>query len=67
MNAICKEQECPIQRIPLAKIIVDAAIQQRVAFALSAPVGPLLMIVKSAHIYATERDYMEGVVAKAHD
>jgi hypothetical protein len=32
MNAICNnEQECPVRRIPLANIIVDAAVQQRVA------------------------------------
>lgn len=40
-----------------------AAVQQRVASALETPVGRLLMIVKSAHIYETERAYMDAVLA----
>ncbi len=39
-----------------------AAVQGRVAAALERPVGRLVMIVKSAHIYGTEREYMTGVV-----
>jgi thymidylate synthase len=41
-----------------------AAVQEHVAGALSAPVGRLLMTVKSAHIYQTEREYMEKVLAE---
>jgi thymidylate synthase len=39
-----------------------AALQQRVALALGRPVGRLVMIVKSAHFYETERAYIEGVL-----
>jgi thymidylate synthase len=41
-----------------------AALQQRVASALVAPVGRLLMIVKSAHVYETEIAYMRGILAE---
>jgi thymidylate synthase len=41
-----------------------AAVQQRVAEALEAPVGRLVMTVKSAHIYATEREAMAAIVAR---
>ncbi|HLJ81798.1 MAG TPA: thymidylate synthase, partial [Ktedonobacterales bacterium] len=40
-----------------------AAVQHRVASALDAPVGRLVMVVKSAHVYQTERDYMAAIVA----
>ncbi len=40
-----------------------AEIQRRVASGLDAPVGRLIMIVKSAHIYQTEMDYMAGILA----
>jgi thymidylate synthase len=40
-----------------------AAVQRRVAAALGAPVGRLVMTVKSAHIYDTERDEMAALVA----
>lgn len=40
-----------------------AAVQARVAAALERPVGRLVMAIKSAHIYETEREYMTGVVA----
>ncbi len=40
-----------------------AALQQRVAGALDIPVGRLTMIVKSAHVYATEFDYMRSVLS----
>lgn len=39
-----------------------AAVQRHVAAALEQPVGRLVMIVKSAHIYATELEYMAAVV-----
>ena len=39
-----------------------AAVQRRVASALDVPVGRLVMVVKSAHIYDTEHDEMEAVV-----
>jgi thymidylate synthase len=39
-----------------------AAVQRHVAAALSAPMGRLVMMVKSAHIYATEREAMRALV-----
>jgi Thymidylate synthase len=41
-----------------------AALQHHVAGQLGRPVGRLLMMVKSAHIYETERDYLLGVLAR---
>ncbi len=40
-----------------------ADLQHRVATSLGRPVGSLTFIVKSAHVYATEFDYMRGVLA----
>ena len=40
-----------------------ADLQQRVAASLDRPVGSLTFIVKSAHIYATEYEYMRRVLA----
>ncbi|MGH2893296.1 MAG: thymidylate synthase [Solirubrobacteraceae bacterium] len=40
-----------------------AWLQRRVADALDEPVGRLLMIVKSAHVYETELEYIKGVLA----
>ncbi len=40
-----------------------AALQQQVAAGLGAPVGRLVMVVKSAHVYATEFGYVRGVLA----
>jgi thymidylate synthase len=40
-----------------------AALQRHVAAGLGLPVGRLLMIVKSAHVYETERAYVQGVLA----
>lgn len=42
-------------------------LHHRVADALHRPVGPLRFIIKSAHVYDTERAYMHGVLAAAHD
>jgi thymidylate synthase len=39
-----------------------ASLQRHVADALDRPVGRLLMIVKSAHVYETELDYLRGVL-----
>ena len=39
-----------------------AALQQHVAGQLARPAGRLLMIVKSAHVYETERGYLRGVL-----
>ncbi len=39
-----------------------AALQQRVVAALDRRVG-LIMVVKSAHVYATEFEYVQGVLA----
>ena len=43
-----------------------AAVQRHVAAALSAPVGRLVMIVKSAHIYATEVEEMRALTTEHH-
>ena len=40
-----------------------AAIQQEVASALGLDVGSLTFVIKSAHVYDTEFDYMRGVLA----
>ncbi len=40
-----------------------ASLQRHVADALGLPVGRLLMIVKSAHVYETELEYVKGVLA----
>ena len=42
-----------------------ASLQHHVADALGLPVGRLVMIVKSAHVYETEHAYIEGVLARA--
>jgi thymidylate synthase len=40
-----------------------ASLQRHVADALGLPVGRLLMIIKSAHVYETELAYIKGVLA----
>jgi thymidylate synthase len=40
-----------------------ASLQRHVADSLGAPVGQLVMIVKSAHVYETELGYVQGVLA----
>ena len=40
-----------------------ASLQRHVAGALALPVGRLMMIVKSAHVYETELEYIQGVLA----
>jgi thymidylate synthase len=40
-----------------------ASLQRHVADALGAPVGRLVMTVKSAHVYETELEYVKGVLA----
>ena len=42
-----------------------ASIQHEVAQRLARPVGSLSFIIKSAHVYDTERAYMDGVLARA--
>jgi thymidylate synthase len=44
-----------------------AALQQHVATALDAPIGRLMMIVKSAHIYETEIAYMRDILAEMRE
>jgi thymidylate synthase len=44
-------------------LIELASLQQHVAGALGLPVGRLLMIVKSAHIYETELAYIKSLLA----
>jgi thymidylate synthase len=40
-----------------------ASLQRHVADALGVPVGRLIMIIKSAHLYETELKYIKGVLA----
>ena len=40
-------------------------LQRHVAGQLGRPVGRLLMMVKSAHVYETERVYLQGVLSGA--
>ena len=40
-----------------------AALQEKVAAELGCSVGRLIMVVKSAHVYATEFEYVRGVLA----
>ena len=42
-----------------------ASLQQHVAERLGRPAGRLLMMVKSAHVYETERVYLRGVLGGA--
>ncbi len=42
-----------------------ASLQRHVADALGVPVGRLMMIVKSAHVYETELEYVTSVLANA--
>jgi thymidylate synthase len=42
-----------------------AALQRHVAGQLEVPAGRLVMIVKSAHVYETERGYLRGVLTEA--
>jgi thymidylate synthase len=39
-----------------------AMLQEEVAMALSLPLGRLVMIIKSAHVYQSDDDYMKGVL-----
>ena len=43
-----------------------ASLQHRVADELGVPARRLVMIVKSAHVYETEREYVLGVLADEH-
>ena len=42
-----------------------AWLQHHVARELGLPVGRLLMVVKSAHVYQTESGYVRGVLAQS--
>ena len=42
-----------------------AWLQHHVARELGRPVGRLLMVVKSAHVYQTESGYVRGVLAQS--
>ena len=67
----------PVREISLVTLVVDqpgpddgnlvelAALQQQVAGQLWRPAGRLLMVVKSAHVYETERGYLLGVLGGA--
>ncbi len=44
-----------------------AALQQHVAHTLDVPLGRLLMIVKSAHVYETEIAYLRSILAEARE
>jgi thymidylate synthase len=45
-------------------LVEVASLQQHVASELGLPVGRLLMIVKSSHVYETEREYVRKVLAE---
>jgi thymidylate synthase len=45
-----------------ANLVELAALQRRVAADLATPVGPLTMIIKSAHVYATDDAYLSKVL-----
>jgi thymidylate synthase len=40
-----------------------SALQKEVAIAVEVPIGRMVMMIKSAHIYRTEMEYMQEVVA----
>jgi thymidylate synthase len=46
-----------------ANLVELAALQQRVAAAVGRPAARLVMIVKSAHVYETDLEYVLGVLA----
>jgi thymidylate synthase len=48
-----------------ANLVELAWLQQHVARELERPVGRLLMVVKSAHVYESEFGYVRGVLAEA--
>jgi thymidylate synthase len=45
-------------------LVEVAAVQQRVAGELGLPAGRLLMVVKSAHVYEADIEYVRGVLAE---
>jgi thymidylate synthase len=47
-------------------VVELAHISEKVADALSAPVGPLVMAVKSAHVYDTDAAYVEWILGEQH-
>jgi thymidylate synthase len=47
-------------------LVALAHISEQVADALSAPVGPLVMAVKSAHVYDTDAAYVERILGEQH-
>jgi thymidylate synthase len=48
-----------------ANLVELAALQHQVARELGYPVGRLLMVVKSAHVYQSESGYVRGVLAQS--
>jgi thymidylate synthase len=50
-----------------ANLLELARLQEEVAKAVGSPVGTLTMLVKSAHVYDSERDYLKDVVSDAHE
>ena len=48
-----------------ANLVELAAMQHQVARELAYPVGRLLMVVKSAHVYQSESGYVRGVLAQS--
>ena len=48
-----------------ANLVELAALQHQVARELGHPVGRLLMVVKSAHVYQTESGYVRGVLTQS--
>ncbi len=52
-----------IRRKRTGNLVELAALQQHVAGQLGRPAGRLLVVVKSAHVYETERAYPLGILA----
>jgi thymidylate synthase len=49
-----------------ANLVELASLQEEVARTLQAPLGPLTMIIKSAHIYDSDVEYMRGVLTERY-
>jgi thymidylate synthase len=49
-----------------ANLVELASLQEEVTRTLQAPLGPLTMIIKSAHIYDSDVEYMRGVLTERY-
>ena len=61
---VSRYDDRPVREISRhANLVELAALQQRVAAAVGRPAARLVMIVKSAHVYETDLEYVLGVLA----